>query len=169
MNRGIEFCLLVCSLTRMKQLILALFLSFPLALWADDAEAPDPTEPPFEVGALPMASGYTIERADAPDLNFRIVDNKIRLYWIDDDGLIAEPELDAAVIRFSGSVRGRSFHRLSAVEGDAGLGSPYNLLKPHLYNVLLVVESLAGADPLTYRFRYTPSMDAVTAPASASE
>jgi len=54
---------------------ICLCLSFGLALTLSAEEGvllPEPTEPPFEVGALPLESGYTIERKDAADLNFRI-------------------------------------------------------------------------------------------------
>jgi hypothetical protein len=143
----------------MKHLFFAIFLTLPLFLSAQGAEsAPEPSEPPFEVGALPVAGGYIIERDGLHNLNFRIVDGKIRLYWIDDDGLIAEPDVDMAVVRFTGSVRGRSYHQLKPVAGGVGLGSPLPLLKPYLYNVLVVVRAPGEEDPSTFRFRFTPAM-----------
>ncbi len=136
----------------------------------EEAEAlPEPSEPPFEVGHMPMESGYTITREDAPDLNFRIVDSRMRLYWIDEDGLIMEPEVDRVAVRFTGSVRGRAYHSLGPLQEDVGLGSPYNLLLPHLYNVTLVVGSSEQGNLETYRFRYNPTMDAVREPTPDAE
>jgi len=127
---------------------------------------PEPSEPPFEVGALPLQSGYTIVRDGAPDLNFRFVNNEIRLYWLDDDGLIVKPEVETAIVRFTGSVRGRDYHQLRQLSGDVGLGSPINMLPPHLYNVILVFPIPDSEESLSFRFRYTPSMDEVASPDS---
>jgi hypothetical protein len=144
----------------MKHLIFAIFLMFSAALFAQEEEAvmPEPSQPPFEVGALPVEGGYTIERDGLPNLNFRIVDSKIRIYWIDEDGLIAEPDVDMVVVRFTGSVRGRAYHQLQKLSGDVGLGSSFNVLRPHLYNVLVVVRVPDAEEPETYHFRYTPAM-----------
>jgi len=143
----------------MKIFAYALCLGLASILSAQEEEAElEPTAPPYEVGALPFESGYMIERDGAPDLNFRFVENKIHLYWIDDEGLIMEPELDRALVRFTGSVRGRNYFVLSRLEKDAGLGTPFKVLRPHLYNVLLVIGSSEADNVETYRFRYTPSM-----------
>ena len=66
-----------------------------LTLFAHGREStlPEPSEPPYEVGARPLESGHIIERKGAPDLNFRIVENRMRLYWLDEDGLVMEPEV----------------------------------------------------------------------------
>jgi hypothetical protein len=155
----------------MNALILTLFLFFGLVPLIDAqeelAELPEPSEPPFDVGDLPLESGYTVERQGAPDLNFRIVNNRMRLYWIDEDGLIMEPEVPAVSLRFDErSIREtvRSFHRLKRLADDTGLGSPYLLVVPHRYYVTLLIKSPDSEEVESYRFRYLPSMDAVASP-----
>jgi hypothetical protein len=117
------------------------------------------SEPPYEVGELVSVQGYYIERADAPSINFRVVDNKIRIYWIDADGLIAEPESMAGTVRFTGSVRGRPYHRLGKLADDAGLGAKGIVPPPHIYNVILVLEKPDSDALETHGFRYTHAMD----------
>jgi hypothetical protein len=145
----------------MRVLIYAILLTYSSFLFAQAGEVPpEPSQPPFEVGALPVKGGYMIEREGLHDLNFRIVDSQIRLYWIDEDGLIAEPDLATAIVRFTGSVRGRSYFQIQPLSGDIGLGSSYRLPQPHIYNVVLVIGG-GGADEgdsETYSFRYTPAM-----------
>lgn len=150
----------------MKSLICILFLGLVPALYAqEETEAlPEPSEPPFEVGDLPLKSGYTIDREDSPDLNFRIVNNNMRLYWIDDDGLIMEPEVSAVSLRFDErSIRDtvRAFHRLKRLSADTALGSPYNLVVPHRYYVTILIKPAGSEELKTYRFRYLPAMDEV--------
>lgn len=130
----------------------------------DEVILPEPSEPPYEVGDLPLDMGYTIEREEVADLNFRIVANKMRLYWIDEHGLIVEPEVDAVTIRFDG--RGlrettREYHRLKRLPDDTGLGSPYFLIVPHRYYVTLVIKPKGAEEVQSYRFRYLPSMNEV--------
>jgi len=115
-------------------------------------------EPPYEVGELLDDKGYTIEREEQPDLNFRIVNNRIRLYWIDEDRLIVEPDADEAVVRFRGSVRGRSYHRLKPLSEDTGLGAVGILPPPHILDTILIVGRDTGGEPVSHFFRYTPEM-----------
>jgi hypothetical protein len=142
---------------------------------ADLSETPAeiPTEvslPPYEVGDLVTQQGYYIERGeDLPKINFRIVENKLHLYWIDENGLIAEPEQASAIVRFTGSVRGRSFHSLSTLASGVGLGSPAIIVPPHLYHVVLVFPAPEGEEAVTHTFRYTPSMDVAVDPTVASQ
>ena len=68
-----------------------------------------PTEesaPPFEVGQLANRAGHTIDLAEGMQLNFRMVGTQLRLYWLDADGLVVEPQSSAATIRFRKSIRG---------------------------------------------------------------
>lgn len=155
-------------LTQMKCLFYLLLLGFtPLLVAQEVPVLPEPSEPPFEVGDLPLKSGYTIEREDAPDLNFRIIDNKMRLYWLDENGLIMEPEVSAVSLRFDErSIRAtvRSFHRLKRLSDDIALGSSYNLPVPHRYYVTILIRA-SGSDELeSHRFRYLPAMDEVLPP-----
>jgi predicted amidohydrolase len=155
----------------MKALICMFFLGWALTLFAQEdlIVLPEPSEPPFKVGDLPLESGYTIERKEAPDLNFRIVNNRMRLYWIDDNGLIMEPEVSAVSLRFDErSIRDtvRSFHRLKRLPDDTALGSPYILVVPHRYYVTLLITPPGSEEVQSYRFRYLPDMDEV-APAKS--
>lgn len=150
----------------MKAFTFVLLLGFASSLFAqgEPTVLPEPKEPPFKVGDLPIESGYTIERKDAPDLNFRIVENRMRLYWIDDEGLIMEPEVSEVSLRFDErglSETTRAFHRLQRLSGDTALGSPYILPVPHRYFVTILLRSPESDELLSYRFRYTPEMDEV--------
>ncbi|MGB0743870.1 MAG: hypothetical protein ACPGSB_05025 [Opitutales bacterium] len=152
----------------MKIIIHFLCLVFVTALIAEESEKtlPEPSEPPFEVGALPLESGYTIEREGAPDINFRIVENRMRVYWIDDEGLIMEPDVDAVTIRFDQRnlpSTTRDYHRLKRMSDDTALGSEYILIVPHRYFITLVVKPEGAEEAESYRFRYVPSMDEVAA------
>lgn len=165
MKRRIELFVCFANLLDMKVIIHLLCLCLAPALYAKEEVAlPEPSEPPFEVGALPLDSGYTIRREDAPDLNFRIVNNKMRLYWIDDAGLVMEPEVLAVTVRFDRNTirdKTRDYHRLKRLPDDTALGSPYFLLSPHRYYATLVIKPKGSDEVESYRFRYTPSMDAV--------
>ncbi len=160
---------------KIPNLLLALLcLCLPISLFSQESEAEvveiptEVSEPPYEVGNLVTESGYYIERGDEePKINLRIVGNKFRLYWIDDNGLIAEPEYQEAVVRLKGSVRGRPYHNLTPLPGGAGLGSPGLVVPPHIYNVALVlIPADESAELATYNFRYTATMDVETDPKS---
>lgn len=153
---------------------IALILCLPLgAQTAPTEEKEIPTEvsePPYALGDLVVEQGYYIDRGeDLPRINLRIVDDKLRLYWIDQDGLIVEPEYSVATVRLSGSVRGRPYHRLKILPGGAGLASPGIIVPPHIYNMVLVFPSGEGEEPVTYTFRYTPSMDVAVDPTVDSD
>lgn len=155
----------------MKAILYILFLTSASALLGqEEADAlPEPSEPPYEVGDFPLESGYTIEREDAPDLNFRLVDYKMRLYWIDENGLIMEPEVAEVSVRFD--KRGtrdniRTFFRFERLSDDTALGSPYILPEPHRYFVTLLIKSPDSGELESFRFRYLPAMDEVLDPES---
>lgn len=152
--------------------LLALMICLPLSAQSDDvAEIPtEISEPPYAMGDLVVEQGYYIERGEEePRINFRIVDNKLRLYWIDENGLVAEPEHPTAIVRFTGSVRGRAYHALKMLPEGAGLGSPGIIVPPHLYNVILVFPAPEGGEPITHSFRYTPLMDVPVDPTADSK
>lgn len=102
-----------------------------------------------------------IERSDQPDLNLRFVDNKMRVYWIDDDGFVTEPDADGVSVRFDRVLRGRDFHRLKPLNDEAGYGTTYLVPKPHIYNGVLVLNSSDREEPEVHPFHYTADMDAV--------
>jgi hypothetical protein len=127
-----------------------------------------PTEissPPYAVGDLVVEQGYYIDRGEGETrINLRFFENKFRLYWIDQDGLIAEPEASTAIVRLTGSVRGRSYHSLSPLPEGAGLGAPGIMVPPHTFNVILHIPEAPDREEFTRSFRYTPSMDEAVDP-----
>lgn len=159
--------------------LFALLAYLPFSMQAEESSLATSEEPviptevseaPYEIGDLVTEQGYYIDGAEGEArVNFRIVDNKLRVYWIDENGLIAEPAYTAATVRFTGSVRGRSYHRLNLLPSSAGLGAPGVIVPPHLYNVFLVFPGTEGGEPVSHNFRYTPAMDTETDPTAASE
>lgn len=143
-------------------------------LWAEEASTEEATEiptevseAPYTVGELCSKQGYYIERGEEEtQINFRIVDNKMRVYWIDVNGLIAEPEAKIGNIRFTGNVRGRAYYGLTAISGDAGIGSPAVLPAPHIFNIILTLEN--AGKTTTHNFRYTADMDVSSTPEGAT-
>ena len=117
------------------------------------------SEPPYAIGDLVPQQGHYIALEEGLSLNFRIVNNKIRIYWIDAAGLIVEPQAAGGTVRLRGSVRGRDFHRVARLSEDAGLGSPALVLPPHAFFVVLNVERAEGEGLDHYTFRYVPAMD----------
>jgi hypothetical protein len=134
----------------------------------EDGEVIIPTEvsePPYAVGDLVVEQGYYIDRGEGETrINLRLVENKFRLYWIDENGQIAEPEAKEAVVRLTGSVRGRSYHRLSPLPEGAGLGAPGIMVPPHSFNVILYIPAAADRAEVSRSFRYLPSMDTAVDP-----
>ncbi len=131
-------------------------------------------DPPYQPGDRIVDMGYTIEREGNPiRINFRIVENRIRIYWLDADGRVVAPEAAVATVRFTGSVRGRSYHRATLLPEGGGLGAPGIVPPPHLRTVVLVIDATAGssgdASPNSYRFRYTPAMSRPKAPGGSRE
>ena len=156
---------------RLLALTLALFaLSLPLsaeetvpagaAAEVEEKEIPtEISEPPYEVGQLPSKQGYYIERAGQTSINFRIVANKMRVYWIDADGLIAEPESTAGNVRLKGKPKIRSYFGLNSTGVGAGLGGEGFVKPPHYFNVVLYLEQSEGGEGNVHTFRYLLSMD----------
>jgi len=93
----------------------------------------------------------------------------MRLYWLDEEGLVMEPEVPAVSLRFDErSIRDtvRSFHRLKPVPGDTALGTSYNLSVPHRYYITLLIKPSDSDELESHRFRYLPAMDEVVPPES---
>ena len=143
-------------------LCIALFVCSTALFGQESEEVVIPTEisqPPYQVGNLISEQGYYIANGDGSSINFRIVDNKIRIYWLDVNKLIMEPAAATASVRFTGSVKGRSFHQAVSLQGDVGLGSPAIMPPPHIYNVILALQDESGETYTSHAFRYTPDMD----------
>jgi hypothetical protein len=164
----IDICAYITMLKLMKSRIPALclaLLALSCPLGAEEVVAEEkviPTEisePPYQVGELPTEQGYYIERAGQTSINFRIVSNRMRVYWIDEDGLIAEPEATAGNVRFTVRSKQRDFYNLSPLPGDVGLGSAGFVRLPHLFNMVLFLKNGESEGGDSYAFRYLISMD----------
>ena len=117
------------------------------------------SQPPYEVGQLPSTQGYYIEREEQTTINFRIVNNRMRVYWIDENGLIAEPESTGGSVRLKGKPKIRDFFALAPIAGDAGVGSTGIVKPPHLFTVFLSLKEPESEELTTNSFRYTIDMD----------
>jgi hypothetical protein len=152
--------------SRIPALCLALFaLSCPLGaeeVVVEEEVIPEVSEPPYEVGDHTTFQGHYIPLEDGISLNFRIVGNLVRIYWVDADDLIVEPQSSKGSLRFRGSIRGRAYHGLVPMTDQAGLvtASGY-VLTPHIFNVIMNLEPLEGEGLNNYTFRYLPPMDAI--------
>jgi hypothetical protein len=156
--------------TKTLPFYLGFFLAFVVTTtWAQTAEVVTekvlPTvisEPPYQVGQLVTQQGHYISRGeDLPRINFRIVNNKMRVYWIDADGLIAEPDASGGSIRFTSNVNTRTFHGLVRLSGEAGLGSLGIVPPPHTFNLVLTLKNIdTSKDEFSiYPFRYIYTMN----------
>ena len=158
----------------MKLINIALFFVFStcalcLSLTAEETKTEIPveeivipteiSEPPYEVGELPSEQGYYIERADQTTINFRIVGNRMRVYWIDENGLIAEPESVGGSVRLKGQPKIRTYFALSPIAGDAGLGGTGIVKPPHLFTVFISLKQADSEELVSNSFRYTMAMD----------
>jgi hypothetical protein len=150
--------------SRIPALCLA-FVALSLPLTAEETAVeekviPEVSEPPYAVGDHATIQGHYIDLEEGISLNFRLVKNKVRVYWVDVDGLIVEPQSTGGSLRFRGSVRGPAYHGLALQSNEAALGSTSGLvLAPHIFNVILNLKPLEGEDLNAYTFRYLPSMD----------
>ena len=117
------------------------------------------SEPPYEVGELPSEQGYYVEREGQTTINFRIVGDQMRVYWIDENGLIAEPESGGGSVRLKGKPKIRTYFALSPVAGDAGIGGTGIVKPPHLFTVFLSLKHADSEELVTNSFRYTIAMD----------
>ena len=116
------------------------------------------SEPPFEVGQLANIAGYYIDLEEGMQLNFRMVGTKMRVYWIDADGLIIEPLSIEGNVRFRKTVSGKKLFQLSLVSNDAGLGHPNFIPYPHTFNLVLNVKDSKNGGYMTYPLRYNQAM-----------
>ena len=155
------------------------FLLFLAAVstWADETAELEakglPTEisePPYQIGQLVTEQGYYIDRGeDLAKINFRVVSNKMRVYWIDSDGLIAEPDASGGSVRFTSNVNARTFHNLIQLDGEAGLGSLGIVPPPHTFNLVLTLMKSDDAgddadDYAIYPIRHIYRMDVAVDP-----
>ena len=123
----------------------------------EEKELPEYSHPPFSVGDRAIIQGYYQPLADGISLNFRILNNRMFVYWVDEDDLIVEPEASSGNVRFLARVRGRSFFEMEPLSGEAGLGSVGGpVLKPHNFTVILNLKKEGSEELEKYpSFRHT--------------
>lgn len=123
---------------------------------------PEVSDPPYSVGDMATIQGHYISLEDDISLNFRMLDNRMHVYWVDADGLIVEPQAASGNVRLIASVRGPFYFGLVSLDDQAGLGSIGGpVFKPHRFNVILSLNEPDGEDPQTFTFRYLPAMSLV--------
>ena len=77
--------------------------------------------------------------------------------WLDEAGLIMEPEVQDMAIRFTDVPASRNYHLAVRMPDDVGLGAPAIIRPPHLFNVVL-----AASRDEAYTFRYHSGMSVYT-------
>ena len=123
----------------------------------EEKELPEYSNPPFSVGDRAIIQGHYIPVDDDISINFRILNNRMFVYWVDKDDLIVEPQSSSGNVRFLAGVRGRNFFAMEPLPGEAGLGSVGGpVLEPHNFTVILSLKKADSEEWKTYpTFRYS--------------
>ncbi len=145
-----------------------LFFALLLPLYAQESttdnsvaeekkELPEYSHPPYSVGDRAVIQGYYEPLADGISLNFRILDNRMFVYWVDEDDLVVEPQASSGNVRFIAGVRGKNYYAMEPLLGEAGLGSVGGpVLEPHNFTVILSLKKEGSDEFETYpNFRHT--------------
>lgn len=107
----------------------------------EEKELPEYSNPPYSVDDRAIIQGYYQALADGISLNFRILDNRMFVYWVDEDDLIVEPQAPSGNVRFLAGVRGKNYYAMEPLPGEAGMGSVGGpVLAPHNFTVILSLE-----------------------------
>lgn len=124
---------------------------------AEEKELPEYSEPPYSIDDRAVIQGYYIPLADDISLNFRILNNRMFVYWVDKDDLIVESQASSGNVRFLAGVRGRNYYAMEPLSGEAGLGSVGGpVLPPHNFTVILSLKKEGSEEFETYpTFRHT--------------
>lgn len=124
---------------------------------AEEKELPEYSNPPYSIGDRAIIQGHYISLADDIALNFRILNNRMCVYWVDADDLIVEPQALSGNIRFLAGVRGKNYYAMEPLSGEAGLGSVGGpVLEPHNFTIILSLKEEGDEEFKTYpTFRHT--------------
>jgi len=155
-----------------RSLLFPLFFALSLWLYAeepagddvtvteDEEELPEYTDPPYSIGDRAFIQGYYLPLADDISLNFRVLNNRMFVYWVDADDLIVEPQASSGNVRFVAYFRARNFYELEPLNGEDGLGSVGGpIVAPHLFTAILSLEKGASEEFEAFNFRHTPGME----------
>ena len=123
----------------------------------EEKELPEYSYPPYSGGDRAIIQGYYFPPEDGISLNFRVLDNRMYIYWVDEDDLIVEPQASSGNVRFLAGVRGKNYYAMEPLPGEAGLGSVGGpVLPPHNFTVILSLEKEGSEELKTYpTFRHT--------------
>ena len=123
----------------------------------EEKELPEYSYPPYSVGDRAIIQGHYIPLVEDISLNFRILNNRMYVYWVDVDDLIVEPQALSGNIRFLAGVRGKNYYAMEPLSGEAGLGSVGGpVLKPHNFTIILSLKEEGDEEFKTYpTFRHT--------------
>ena len=123
----------------------------------EEEELPEYSHPPYSVGDRAIIQGYYKPLADGISLNFRILNNRMFVYWVDEDDLIVEPLASSGNVRFLAGVRGKNYYLMESLSDEPGLGSVGGpVLEPHNFTVILSLKKEGSEEFETYpNFRHT--------------
>ena len=125
-------------------------------------ELPEPKDPPYTIGERATIQGHYIPLENGISLNFRFLDKRMRVYWVDENDLIVKPQASVGNVRFLASVRGPIYFSMAPQPGEDGLGSMGGpVFVPHLFTVILSLEKPDSEEFDVYTFRYTYFMNSV--------
>jgi hypothetical protein len=120
-------------------------------------ELPEYSHPPYSVGDRAIIQGFYFPPEEGISLNFRILNNRMYVYWVDKDDLVVEPQASFGNVRFLAGVRGRNYYAMEPLSGEPGLGSVGGpVLEPHNFTVILSLKKEGSEEWKTYpTFRHT--------------
>ena len=125
-----------------------------------EEELPEFSDPPYTIGDRARIQGHYIPLNDEISINFRFLEKRMRVYWVDKDDLIIEPQAIAGNVRFLASVRGPIYFGMAALDNEDGLGSLGGpVFTPHLFTVILNLEKEDSGEFDTHTFRYMQPMN----------
>jgi len=126
----------------------------------EEKELPEYSQPPYSIGDRAIIQGYYVPLVDDISLNFRVLNNRMFVYWVDADDLIVEPKALHGNVRFLAGVRGKNYYAMEPLPGEPGLGSVGGpVLPPHLFTVILSLkeEGSEAFETITFRHVLTTS------------
>ncbi len=108
---------------------------------AQEAENGEKTASGLKVGDSLDELGHTFERPGESSLNLRIVDNNFRLYFLDEEGKIMEPDRDLGALRYDPRREDPEFLRLSPAEEKPYLTHVRYIRRPYVIRIHLVLQN----------------------------
>ena len=133
----------------------------PTPQGATESEAEPEEEPPPPVGLalahVPPEGGTTKEIAGGTSVHFRMIDNQVHVFRLDEDGLIMAPDLFSVSVMLVGAVGNESRQFLPTHRSGNGLSYTASRIirLPHIFTVTLNLFSKDTNEPdIQVTFRY---------------